>query len=375
MIGGHCDPRFARVREVFTESFEDKLALGAAVAIAVDGKLVVDLFGGFADGKRTRPWERDTIVNVFSVTKAWTAICAHRLVDQGLLDLEAPVSKYWPEFARAGKAEITVRALLTHRAGLPALREFLPPATLFDWNAMTAALAAEAPWWEPESKHGYHAVTFGWLVGEVIRRVAGKTVGAYLRDEIAGPLGLDLQIGVDAADDARIAELRSGPRPETPTLLDRVMAAPDSMVARAFTNPFASVPATTQTRAWRGAELPATNGHSDARSVARLYGELDRVLSHAAIARANTEHASGLDAVLDVETRFGLGFMLTQSRKGAAFGPNPRSFGHPGMGGSVGFADPDARVGFGYVTNRMGSSILLDPRATTLIDALYASIS
>ena len=235
------------------------------------------------------------------------------------------------------------------------------------------ALAAEAPWWEPDSQHGYHAVTFGWLVGEVIRRVAGKTVGAYLRDEIAGPLGLDLHIGLDPTNDARCAEMRSGPRPDKPTLFDRIMAAPDSMVARAFVNPFASVPAALSTREWRGAELPASNGHSDARSIARLYGQLDRVLSRESIVRATTERSVGLDAVLEVPTRFGLGLMLTQPM--APFGPNPRSFGHPGMGGSVGFADPDARVGFGYVANRMGSSILLDPRPTALIDALYTAIA
>lgn len=371
MIKGHCDARFSRVRDVFTESFDDRLALGAAVAITIDGAPVVDLWGGFADGKRTRAWERDTLMNVFSVTKGFTAMCAHRLVDQGLLDLESPVERYWPEFT--DKRAITVASLLSHRAGLPGIREPLPSEALYDWNRMTSAFAAERPWWEPNTKHGYHAVSFGWLVGEVIRRVANKTVAQYFREDVAR--GLDVHIGVDAADDARCAELRSGPRPQSPepTIVERIMAAPDSMVALAFVNPFVAIPHATTTREWRAAELPAMNGHANARSIAELYGTLDRVLSSESIARASTEHARGVDAVLDVPTRFGLGFMLSQPE--ASFGPGARTFGHPGMGGSLGFYDPGARIGFGYVANRMGSATLLDPRATALVEALYAALT
>jgi CubicO group peptidase (beta-lactamase class C family) len=226
-IGGDNDPRFARVREVFEASLHDGTELGAAVAVTIDGKPVVDLWGGLADKDSARAWEKDTLVNVFSTTKGLTAMCAHRLVDQGLLDLEAPVAQYWPEFASQGKEAIRVRSLLNHRAGLPAVKETLPPEALFDWTAMTTALAAEAPWWTPDTQHGYHAVTFGWLVGEVIRRASGRTMGTYFREEIARPLGLDVHVGLEPCDDARCAELRPGrKRADESTLFDRIMSAP-----------------------------------------------------------------------------------------------------------------------------------------------------
>lgn len=373
-VRGDCDSRFSRVREVFAESFEDRLALGAAVAVTVDGHPVVDLWGGFADAAKTRPWERDTLVNVFSTTKGWTAMVAHWLVDRGLLDLDAPVARYWPEFAQGDKGAIPVRMLLDHTAGLPAVRTMLPNEALFDWSAMTGALAAETPWWAPGTQHGYHAVTYGWLVGEVIRRASGRTVGTIFREEIARDL--DAHIGFGAEHDARVAVLRAGPRPEHPTLFDRIMTDPTSMTARAFANPLSMlVPSNFSSRAWRAAELPAMNGHATARALAALYGNVPRVLSPESIARASTEQAHGKDAVLDVTTRFGLGFMLSQpSIRDAAFGPSPRAFGHPGAGGSVGSFDPETGVGFGYTMNRMGSSVLLDPRAVALIEAVYASL-
>jgi CubicO group peptidase (beta-lactamase class C family) len=380
---GTVDARFSRVRDVFAENFAAHGDVGAGVAVTLDGKLVVDLWDGFSDKGKTRPWTESTLANVFSVTKGWTAVCAHRLVDQGKLDLDRPVAAYWPEFAQGGKSELPVRALLDHRAGLPAIRELLPPEALFDWNAMTAALAKETPWWTPETKHGYHAVTYGWLVGEVIRRVSGKTPGAYFRDEIAGPLGLDAHIGLAAEDDARCADLRFIRRAKdaSPTIAQRLMAAPESMAARAFTNPAALVmPDIALSRAWRGAELPSINGHGTARANARLYGALAcggvidgvRVLSRESIDRARAERSNGEDAILGVPTRFGLGFMLSEPE--AAFGPNEGTFGHPGMGGALGFADPAARIGFGYVPNMLGTHIQLDPRAMRLIDAVYASM-
>lgn len=365
MIHGEHDPRFARVRDVFEESFRDKLALGAAVAVVIDGRPVVDLWGGLRE--RERPWERDTLVNVFSTTKGFTAMCAHHLVDQGLLELDAPVARYWPELGHG----ITVAMLLDHTAGLPAVRAPLPPEALFDWSAMTTALAAEEPWWEPGAAHGYHAVTFGWLVGEVIRRVSGRTVGRYLREELAREL--DLHIGLDASHDARVAVLRTGPRPTTPepTLFERIMMEPQSVTAKAFANPPSLLmPGTVGSRAFRAAEIPAVNGHATARAIAALYGSVERLLSRESIARAATERAHGRDLVLDVSTRFGLGFMLSQP--GESFGPHEGSFGHPGMGGSLGFYDPVARVGFGYTMNRMGTATIVDPRARALIDALYA---
>jgi CubicO group peptidase (beta-lactamase class C family) len=388
-IEGFCDPRFSRVKSAFETSFAERGELGAAVALYLGGVPVVDLWGGLADKTKNRPWQRDTLVNVFSTTKGLTAICAHRLVDEGRLDLDAPVATYWPEFAQAGKGAITTRMLLSHRAGLPAVREPLPPEALFDWETMTTALAKETPWWEPGTTHGYHAISFGWLVGEVIRRVSGMSPGTYLRCEIAEPLGLDLHLGLAEADDARCAELRPSRQAPSgePSVAERIMADPTSMLAKTFINPVTlALPGTVSSRAWRGAELPAVNGHATARALAALYGALAsggssprasgkgdvRVLSAASIARCGEERSVGRDAVLDVSTRFGDGFMLSQSA--TRMGRSPRSFGHPGAGGSLAFADPDAQIGFGYVMNRMGSSILVDPRASALIDAVYASL-
>src|SRR5271155_392651 len=222
-IEGTCEPRFEQIKEIFADSFEYGIEVGAAVAAVVDGKTAFDLWGGYADKAKTKPWTRDTLVNVFSTTKGLTSMCAHRLVDQGKLDFDAPVSKYWPEFAQAGKEKIPVNFLLTHRAGLAAVKKQLPMDACSNWLVMCAALAAEEPWWEPGTAHGYHAITFGYLVGEVIRRITGKTPGTYLREEIAGPLGLDLHIGVDASFDPRIAEL-IGAAPPSPGKPDQLAA-------------------------------------------------------------------------------------------------------------------------------------------------------
>jgi CubicO group peptidase (beta-lactamase class C family) len=382
-IEGICDPRFEGVKAAFAENFALRHEYGAAVAITIDGKPVVDLWGGHADKARTLPWTRDTIVNVFSTTKGLTAICAHRLVDQGRLDLDAPVARYWPEFARAGKSEIPVRQLLNHRAGLPALRKKLSDDSCYDWSAMTTALAAEEPWWAPGTKHGYHALTMGWLVGEVIRRVTGKSVGHYFCAEIAAPLGLDCHIGLGAQDDSRCGQMIQSPPPppDQVNLFKYAQDNPDSITAKAFFNPATAMKlGAVNGRAWRGAEIPAANGHTNARALARLYGTLARggaidgvrILEPAAIRRCATEESRGADEVLMVPTRFSTGFMLTQSHD--QMGPNARSFGHPGAGGSLGFADPDAKVGFGYTMNKMGPYILIDPRARALIDAVYASL-
>ncbi len=382
-IEGVCDPKFEGVKQAFAANFESGAETGAACAIALDGNPVVDLWGGFADRAQTRPWTRDTLVNVYSTTKGLTAICAHRLVDQGKLDIDAPVAKYWPEFAQAGKENLPVRFLLSHRAGLPAVRKPLDPNALFEWNTMCSALAEQEPWWEPGTKHGYHALTFGFLVGEVIRRITGKTPGTYFRDELAGPLGLDTHIGLSAEHDARTGDLIPSPPPAPgePNLFAEAAKNPESVTAKAFMNPpVLTKPGLVNSREWRAAEIPAANGHTTARALARLYGALARggevdgyrVLTPRSIARCYDEQSRGADEVLFISTRFSLGFMMSQP--GASLGPNSRSFGHPGAGGSLGYADPDAKIGFGYTMNRMQSGILIDSRASRLIDALYASL-
>jgi CubicO group peptidase (beta-lactamase class C family) len=382
-VEGSCDPRFNRVKDVFVENFEKRNEVGAAAAVMLDGKSVVDIWAGHADREKTRPWTRDTLVNVYSTTKGVTAICAHRLADKGLLDIDAPVAKYWPEFAQAGKDKLPVRYLLSHRAGMAAVRKPLDDDALFNWSKMTTALAEQEPWWEPGTKHGYHALTFGYLVGEVIRRITGKTPGKYLREEIAGPLGLDLHIGLDAKDDARTGDMipMPPPGPGEPNLFAEVMKNPESVAFKAFMNPPNGMrPGMVNTREWRAAEIPAANGHTTARSLAKLYGalarggELDgvRVMSKEQVAQCSIEQSKGPDALLLINTRFSLGFMMSQP--GASLGPNAKSFGHPGAGGSLGYADPEAKIGFGYTMNKMHASLLIDPRAIALIEAVYASI-
>jgi CubicO group peptidase (beta-lactamase class C family) len=366
--------------------------VGAAVAVYVDGKPVVDLWGGYANAARTRSWEQDTLVSVASTTKGMVALCAHILVERGLLDLDAPVARYWPDFAQADKGQIPVRWLLSHRAGLPAIRRDMPAESLYDWHAFTAALAETAPWWTPGTQHGYHAQTFGHLVGEVIRRISGKTVGQFLRAEVTGPLGADCFIGLPQAEDARAAEILPDlpPLPGDTTLWDAIRRDPSSMAARAFFNPPGG-PEMRNTRAWRAAEIPASNAHMTAGALARIYGALAvggtldavHLLRPGTIDDAIVEQSSGPDAVLPISTRFGLGFMLTtpgpagrSDSRFPPFGPNPRAFGHPGAGGSIGFADLEGRLGFGYVMNQFQTGTARNPdlRWTSLVEAAYASL-
>jgi CubicO group peptidase (beta-lactamase class C family) len=386
-IEGRCDARFARVRDAFARNVAERDEIGAAVAVSAGGSLVVDLWTGWADLERRRRWARDTIVNVYSCTKGMVALAALQLVDQGRLELDAPVARYWPDFARAGKDEIPVRWLLSHRAALPAVKTMLPDAALYDWHAMTAALAAQPPWWTPGVRHGYHAVTYGWLVGEVVRRITGQSLGSYFREAIAGPLALDFHIGLAESEHARCGDMSSIPIPEPggeaeSNLGSVIMNDPEGMASLAFINP-PSMLLGPNTREWRAAEIPGANGHGTARDLAMVYGALATgggpggrpLLGRDALALCHAEQSLGPDLVLGLTTRFANGFMLSQRRPRAAFGPNPRAFGHPGAGGSVGFADPDAGVGFGYVMNRMGPHILLDPRAEALIDAVYACLA
>lgn len=388
-ISGFCDPQFARVQEEFARNFAERGDVGATVAVTLGGVPVVDLWGGWADAACTCPWQQDTIAAVWSVGKAVSAVCLLRLVDRGLVDLDAPVARYWPEFAQAGKATIPIRMLLSHQAGLPAVRAPLPPgANILSWETMTNALAAQEPWWTPGTRFGYHTNTIGFLIGEVLRRVDGRTIGTYVREELAGGMGIDFLIGVPPQDDARVAEwiaYRPTPGEESQRpWLERDASTLDGVdLARvlAYRNPPGLPDAGPNTRVWRAAEFPSTNPHSNARAIARLFGglarggEIDgkRLLSPELIARATVIESDGEDAILGRPNRFGLGFQLTIPGV-RPLGPGTRSFGHYGNGAVLGMADPDAGIGFGYVCNRAGRS-WRDPRNIALIDAVYASLA
>ncbi len=378
-IQGRCAPRYAGVHDAFAEGFRSRNEIGAAVAVRVDGEAVVDLWAGHADPARTRRWQRDTLVHLYSVTKGMTALCAHRLIERGALELDAPVARYWPEFAEKGKGAIPVRWLLSHRAGLQAIRTPLPPEALYDWDALCAALAVAEPCLPP-GQLGYHPVTFGWLIGELVRRVDGRSLGRFFREEIAEPLGADLHIGLGPAEEMRCADITAlEPPPELVAAFEEPRGGELPLVALAFINP--SGTGDHNSARHRRAEIPAINGHGTAAALACIYGalarggELDavRVLSPASIERARAQQAKDVDLLLGESLRIGLGYWLSQPGvAGMAFGPNEGAFGHPGAGGSLGFADPSARMGFGYVTNRMGSSIVIDARPQALIDAFYA---
>jgi CubicO group peptidase (beta-lactamase class C family) len=381
-VRGHCEERFAAVRAAFEENLRERDELGAAIAVTVDGRTVADLWGGWADAARTRPWERDTLVNVWSTTKGPVALCAHILADRGLLDLDAPVAAYWPEFAAAGKERVLVRHLLSHRAGLAGLREPHSLEQLYDWEFTTQRLAATEPWWEPGTRSGYHAFTYGFLVGEVVRRVSGLLPGAFLEREVTGPLGIDFTVGLPEKEAGRAAELVHPPAAsssEQAAIFSQLTPA----ALAALANPVVGA-AEANTPEWRAAEIPAANGHGTARAVAALYGiftgrgshDGHRVLSAEAAERVREGQGSCRDLVLGVglgsDTEIGLGLWLSGPK--GSYGPNPRAFGHDGFGGSCGLADPEAGVSVGYVMNRMGPHIADDPRKMTLVEAVYSAL-
>jgi CubicO group peptidase (beta-lactamase class C family) len=386
-VEGRCVPRFARLRDALRESLTCGAEVGAALAVFVDREPVVDLWGGWRDAARTQPWREDTIVNLYSVGKAVTAVCVHRLVEEGRLELDAPIARYWPEFAQAGKERLPVRFAMTHQSALPAVERALPPGAQFEWDVMTSALAAQAPWWPAGAHHGYHVNTQGFILGEVVRRVTGRTIGAWLREELAGPAKIDFMWGVPADLDVRCADvIAAPPGPESESL--RAMLALDPatlsglalMRFNAYRNPpDISGTGVVNTRAWRAAEIPSTNGHGNARGVARLYaalagdGTIDgvHVLAPDTIAGAMREQVYGVDMVLQRPTRFGLGFQLTQAER--PLGPGPRAFGHFGAGGSLGFADPDAHVAFAYAMNQ-GRAGWQHKHVREMIDMTYACL-
>ena len=384
-VHGEAAARFGAVKDAFAANFDRRGDVGAAFSLYLGGEKVVDLWAGVADEQTGRPWQEDTVQLVFSTTKGATAACAHLLAQRGQLDVDAPVSEYWPEFKAEGKEAIPVRWLLSHRAGLPVVDARLTPAEALAWDPMIEALAAERPVWEPGTAHGYHALTYGWLVGEVVRRISGRSPGHFFADEIAGPLGLDFWIGLPATEKDRVSRLITLETPDPPGDLSALPEEIRAMVA-AFADP-ESLPnralnVTTPPLDWNdaavhAAEVPAANGICTARSLARFYagliGEVDgvRILTPETVRRATVEQSNGPDRVLFVPTRFGLGYFLPSPFEPLA---GPASFGHAGAGGSLGFADPDTGVAFGYVMNKMQQSLAGDPRTQALTAAVAASL-
>lgn len=380
---GIVAPGYEPVRTAFQANFEARSEIGAALSVYRHGQEVVRLWGGVADPGTDRAWREDTLQLVYSATKSATAACAHLLVQRGQLDLDAPVAAYWPEFAAADKDALPVRWLLSHQAGLPVLDCPIPRAKALTWEPVVAALAAQAPVWQPGTAHGYHALTYGWLVGEVVRRVCGRSLGTYFADEIATPLGLDFWIGLPATEAHRVtrtvAQPVTPPAGAIPQALRESLGAytdPTSLVARSMmvTDPPLDL---ADSRTW-AAELPAVNGICTASSLARFYagliGEVDgvRILDAATLAAATREQANGIDRVLRVPTRPALGFGLPVPDQ-----PwwSPTAFGFPGHGGSLGYADPASGIAFGYVTNGLRVTVAPDPRTTSLIEAVRLVVS
>src|SRR5262245_2501627 len=382
-VHGSCDSRFAKVRDGFVSNFATGKEIGAAVSVTFDSRKVVDLWAGRADKGGTQPWKEDTIVNVYSPTKGLGAACAALLVERGKLDLDAPVAKYWPEFAQAGKATLPVRYLLSHQAGLSAVKKPLKAEDMYDWNTMCTALAEQTPWWTPGTAHGYHAITYGWLVGELVRRVTGRRIGRFFREEIVHPLALDAFIGCGPELDARIADMTPSPPPPPGTrdLLGEMLADKESLAGKTFGNPPALGPGVVNSRPWRAAEICSANGHTNARSLARLYAALGawtrgeafegvQLMSKAGMERTRTEQAAGVDKVLQLSNRIALGFMLPSPMR--RFSNNLLAFGHAGAGGSIGFCDPENRLSFGYTMNQMQSGGPGgDPRWWPMLQAMY----
>jgi CubicO group peptidase (beta-lactamase class C family) len=380
VIRGTCDPAFRPVREAFAANF-DAGEVGAACSVTLGGRVVVDLWGGWADAGHRREWAGDTLVNAYSVGKPVVALMLLQLVEQGRVDLDATADHWWPELM-AGQRGATVRDVLCHRAGVPAIREPLTNEALWDWHALSGAIAATEPWWEPGTRHAYHSNTYGHLVGELARRVDGRLPGTWLREEVAGPLGADLVWGLIPVERARCADVvwETDVDSGIQWFSARAETEEERMIALGYANPpgFSGI-GVVNTEEWRSTQVPSTNLHATARGVARLYtalaagGAVDgaTVLGSDLLAEATSTQSEGWCPVLEREASFGLGFQPT--RPDRRFGPNPGSFGHFGTGGALGFADPQAGVGFGYVMNAVRPR-WQSPRNRSLRDALYACL-
>lgn len=405
IISGWVAQGFEGVREAFQANFDEGAEVGAAFAAYHRGQKVVDLWGGIADTRTGRPWQEDALVLVYSTTKGATAMCANKLAQEGALDFDAPVATYWPEFAQAGKEDVTVADLLAHRAGLAWTDGSLSFEEALAWDPVIKALERQEPSWPPGTAHGYHATTYGWLVGEVVRRVSGRSLGTYLREEIAGPLGADFFVGLPPSEEHRVARLVSfleslesgqslqdiGAAGSSGAGLDGLnldeaaasYLAPDGPLTRALGAPGGAL---SDPKVWddprlHAAEIPAANGICDARSLACLYGACvsevatpsggkSRILTSEQLDGALRQQTEGPDIVLmGLDIQWGLGFMLNRGIVGAAGLGGQRSFGHFGMGGSAGWADPDIELGMGYVMNRMVIGTTGDTRSFRLMHA------
>ena len=372
-VHGTCDNRFEGMREVFKASLESGADLGASLAVTVDGASRVDLWGGWSDAGKKTPWGKDTITNVWSTTKTMTNFCALMLVDRGELDVFAPVSKYWPEFAANGKEHIEVRHLLSHTSGVSAWEQPVVVEDLYDWEKSTAMLAAQEPWWKPGTASGYHALNQGHLVGEVVRRITGRSLGTFFAEEVAGPLGADFQIGLKPADDHRVSDVIAPP----PLAMD---VQPGSVAFKTFTGPGADANYA-NTTAWRRADIGAANGQGNARSVARIQsavacgGEVDgvRLLSPKTIDLIFKEQSNGVDLVLGLPLRFGIGYSLPQAQT-VPYIPDGRVCFWGGWGGSLIVVDLDHRMTIAYMMNKMEAGIIGGLRAEALLRAAYAVV-
>jgi CubicO group peptidase (beta-lactamase class C family) len=375
-IEGWTAPGLESVHEAFAANFAregDYRELGAALCVYRDGACVIDLWGGFADAARTRPWTADTLINVWSTTKLAAAVTVAKLVDQGGVSYEQPVADVWPQFAAAGKAHIAIAEVMSHQAGLPGWAEPTTLDDLYDQERVAARLARQAPVFEPGTANSYHAVTYGVLAAEIVRRACGRTLGQVFREEIAGPLNADFHIGLPEAEQGRVAELMAPRSPVDMANLD--LPAPAKM---ALANP-AQDPTRPNDPRFRAAELPALNGQASARGVARLAavlaggGRLDgvRILSAGTVEAMSVVAADRTDLMLGFNPQWGMG--VAHNLIGV-YGSNPKTIGHSGWGGSFGCADPDGRIAIGYVVNQMGSELVGDPRGKGLADAVYAAL-
>lgn len=381
-VQGRYDPAFLSVAEVFTSNFEpfenefgaDPGDLGAALCVIADGQVVLNMWGGWKDRAKTRPWTRDTLVNAYSLGKAVTAVTILSLVNRGLLDLDWRLSKVWPQFVGGGKESITLRQALSHQAGLPGIRRTMAPEELFDFATMAAALAESEPWWTPGTAHGYHVNTLGHLAGEPVRRVTQTSLGQQVRELLSNPLEADLWIGLPRSLHDRVAEVDfvdNAPKEHRPHQGDGEWE--PMRYAAYFNPPGLSGIGTVNTPQWREAEVPSTNLHTNAESVAKMFNALLRPatgplrLTESLVTEAGTTHAEGHDLILDRNSRFGLGMMLPTAER--PMGISEASFGHFGNGGSLGFVDTNAKVAFGYVINRPGDR-WQTPRTRRILDAL-----